>query len=148
MITNKNSFFMTSGFLYEFISRHKYAVLSTVTADGLPESALIGFVVKLDLKIFFDTVSSSRKYRNLVKNPAVALVIGWDSEQTVQFEGLAKIPSSAELEEFLPIYFQVFPDGRGRKENWEDLVYFCVEPKWVRYSDFGSPSVIEELKFP
>jgi general stress protein 26 len=139
---------MNTGFLYEFMSRSKYAVLSTVTLDGLPESALVGFVVTPDLKIFFDTVSSSRKYRNLVNNQAIAFVMGWESEQTVQYEGTAKIPSPDELEEFLLIYFHVFPDGRDRKENWKDLVYFSVEPKWIRYSDFGSPPVIEELRFP
>jgi general stress protein 26 len=139
---------MTTGFLYEFISRRKYAVLSTVTADGLPGSALVGFVATPDLKIFFDTVNSSRKYQNLVKNPAVAFIIGWESEQTVQYEGTAKIPSAAELEELLPFYFQVFPDGRERKENWKDLVYFAVEPRWIRYSDFGNPPIIEELGFP
>jgi uncharacterized pyridoxamine 5'-phosphate oxidase family protein len=139
---------MTTSFLYEFISGYKYGVLSTVTVDGLPESALVGFVITPDLKIFFDTISSSRKYRNLVNNPALSFVIGWDSEQTVQYEGSAKISLSDELEELLPIYFQVFPDGRERKENWKDLVYFSVEPKWIRYSDFGNPSVIEELRFP
>jgi uncharacterized pyridoxamine 5'-phosphate oxidase family protein len=139
---------MTTSFLYEFISKRKYAVLSTVTAEGLPESALVGFVVTPDLKIFFDTVSSSRKYRNLANNPGLAFVIGWESEQTVQYEGSAKIPLPDELEELLPIYFHVFPNGRQRKENWKDLVYFSVEPKWIRYSDFGDPSVIEELRFP
>jgi len=31
----------------------------------------------------------------------------------------------------------VFPDGKYRKENWNNLVYFCVEPRWIRYSDFN-----------
>jgi hypothetical protein len=33
--------------------------------------------------------------------------------------------------------FGVFPDGKDRKENWKNIAYFCVEPKWIRYSDFN-----------
>jgi hypothetical protein len=33
---------------------------------------------------------SSRKYANVTRNGRVALVIGWDDEQTVQLEGMAE----------------------------------------------------------
>lgn len=138
---------MTTEFLYNFISKYKYAVLATVTEDNFPESALVGFAVTQDLKIIFDTVSTSRKYQNLIKNPAIAFVIGWDNEKTVQYEGIAKAPTTNELDDLLQNYFQVFPDGRDRKENWKDIAYFCVEPNWIRYSDFDTPPKIEELKF-
>lgn len=138
---------MTTKFLYDFIFKHKYAVLSTVTVDNFPESAYVGFAVTPDLKIIFDTVSTSRKYLNLIKNPSISFVIGWDNYQTVQYEGTAKIPTAAELDDLLQIYLKVFPDGIERKENWEDLVYFCVEPKWTRYSDFNIPQIIDEKTF-
>ncbi len=138
---------MTEEFLYEFISKHKYAVLSTVTQNNSPESALIGFAVTRDLKIIFDTVTPSRKYQNLINNPSVALVIGWENERTVQYEGVAKIPSEKELDELLEYYFNVFPDGRKRRKGWKDLAYVCVEPKWIRYSDFNLPQRIEEKTF-
>src|SRR5437773_2169487 len=112
---------MTKEFLYNFIFKNKYAVLSTVTEDNLPEAALVGIAVTADLKIIFDTVNTSRKYQNLIKNPSIAFVIGWDNEETIQYEGLAKIPSAKELDSLLEIYFKVFPDGRERKENWKDI---------------------------
>jgi hypothetical protein len=31
------------------------------------------------------------KYKNLIQNGAIALVIGWDAEKTVQYEGRVKI---------------------------------------------------------
>jgi len=138
---------MTKEFLYNFISGHRYAVLATVTENSSPESALVGFAVTRNLELVFDTVTASRKYQNLRKNPAIALVIGWESEQTVQFEGIAQIPSEKELEQLLPVYFSAFPDGKERKENRKDLVYFSVKPKWVRYSNFNEPVKIEELFF-
>jgi general stress protein 26 len=63
---------MTEEFIYDFISKHMYAVLSTVTPNHFPESAVVGFAVTKDLKIIFDTVTTSRKYQNLLKNPAIA----------------------------------------------------------------------------
>ena len=138
---------MTTEFLYDFISKNKYAVLSTVTKDNLPESALIGIAIATDLQIIFDTVSTSRKYQNLIANPSIAFVIGWDNEQTIQYEGIAKIPTTAELDKLLEIYFKAFPDGKERKENWKDIAYLCVEPKWIQYSDFNIPQKIEEQNF-
>jgi uncharacterized pyridoxamine 5'-phosphate oxidase family protein len=138
---------MTTQFLFDFIAKNKYAVLATVAPDNSPEAAVIGIAATKDLKIIFDTVSTSRKYQNLIKNPSIAFVIGWDDEQTVQYEGIAKIPDTNELDGLLKIYFEVFPDGRERKENWKDIVYFYVEPKWIRYSDFRTPLKIEEKTF-
>ena len=137
---------MKTEFLYNFISKHKYAVLSTVTKENLPEAALVGIAVTTDLKIIFDTVSTSRKYENLITNPSIAFVIGWDNEQTIQYEGIARIPTTKEFDKLLEIYFKAFPDGKERKENWKDIAYFFVEPKWIRYSDFNNQK-IEELIF-
>lgn len=139
---------MTTEFLYNFIRQHKYAVLSTVSQDNLPESALVGFIVTQDLKIFFDTVSDSRKYKNLILNSNISFVIGWENEQTLQYEGIAKIPNHTELDDFLQAYFEVFPDGKDRIKNWKNISYFYVEPKWIRYSDFKkSTPRIKEFKF-
>lgn len=137
---------MTPEFLYNFLSKNKYAVLSTVTNDNLPEAALVGFAVTTDLEIIFDTDNTSRKYQNLIANPSIAFVIGWDNEQTIQYEGIAKVPSTQKLYKLQEIYFSVFPDGKERKESWENIAYFCVEPKWIRYSDFNNQR-IEELNF-
>ena len=137
---------MTKQFIYNFLTRHKYAVLSTVTKDNLPECALIGFAVTHDLKIIFDTSRSTRKYQNLIKNPATAIVIGWDKERTVQYEGKATIPTANALDELFDVYLKVFPDGQERRKL-KDTVYFCVEPTWLRYSDFNTSGSIEEISF-
>jgi general stress protein 26 len=139
---------MTKDFLFNFIRKHNYGVLSTVSADNTPQSAYLGIAVTPELKIIFDTVSDSRKYRNMLIHPAVSLVIGWDNEQTIQYQGTATIPDSDELELLLPIYFSTFPDGKIRKDTWKNIAYFCIEPKWIRYSDFNEATrTIEEMKF-
>jgi general stress protein 26 len=139
---------MTTDFLYDFIRQHKFGVLSTISPENTPQSAYLGIAVTPDLKIIFDTVTDSRKYRNILLNPNISFVIGWDNERTVQYEGLAKIPDENELQDLLQTYFKVFPDGIFRKENWENITYICVEPKWIRYSDFNDATrTIEEAKF-
>src|SRR5437762_806440 len=94
-----SNFRMTTEFLYDFISRHKLAVISSLSAESFPQSALVGIAVAPDLRIVFDTLADARKYENLKKNPAASIVIGWEDEATIQMEGLAYIPNGDELEE-------------------------------------------------
>ena len=58
---------MTQDFLYDFISRHKLAVIASLSAEDFPQSALVGFAVASDLRIIFDTLTDSRKYQNLIE---------------------------------------------------------------------------------
>lgn len=138
---------MKTEYLYNFISKHRYAVVATVSAKGDPEAALVGFAAAPDLRLIFDTVSTSRKYKNLIQNGSIALVIGWDAEKTVQYEGRVKILEGNEMDSMLEVYFKVFPEARDRKENWKDITYFVVVPQWIRYSEFKIPPIIEETDF-
>jgi hypothetical protein len=65
-----------------------------------------------ELEIIFDTVASSRKYANLLANPAASFVIGWSGEVTVQFEGGAFQPRGAELAGYQQVYFAAWPECR------------------------------------
>jgi general stress protein 26 len=134
-------------FLYGFISQHMLAVISSLSGENFPQSALIGFAVTSDLRIIFDTVTDSRKYHNFINNPKASLVIGWKDEMTVQMEGEAYIPIGDELEELKQVYYQAYPEGWQRAATWPNLTYFCVRPTWVRYSDFNTdPPRIFELR--
>jgi len=138
---------MTKNFVYEFIRRYKLGVVSTISLNNKPEAALVGIAVSDDLEIIFDTVKTSRKYQNLLKSPSVALVIGWDSETTVQYEGIATELNGADAQYFKEIYFEVYPDGRERAQTWPDIVHFKITPKWIRYSNFNEPVTIGEMNF-
>jgi len=134
--------------IYEFISAKRLAVVSTVNGSGKPESALVGIAITPELEIVFDTVTSSRKYRNLLQNADIAVVVGWDNEITVQYEGEAEVLDySTESYAYREIYYAAWPDGRERAEKWEGLVHFKIRPKWLRYSNYNAPVTIEELKF-
>jgi general stress protein 26 len=138
---------MNREFLYDFMRRHKLAVVSSISTDGSSQSALIGIAVSENLEIVFDTLDSSRKYANIIQNPKVSVVIGWDNETSVQLEGIATELTSPEDDHYLEIYYVIYPDGRDRAANWPGLVHFKIAPKWLRYSNFNEPVVIEEVVF-
>ena len=131
--------------LHSFMVRHRYGVVSSISGDGTPQSALVGIAISPDLEIIFDTVKSSRKYPNLITRHNCSFVVGWAGEQTVQFEGIAIEPNGPDLKRYQEIYFTVCPEGRAHL-NWPYIAYFVVRPRWIRYSDYDqTPPVIEEV---
>ena len=132
--------------LFEFFRRHRYGVVSSVSAAGAPQSAVVGIGVSRDLEIVFDTLRTSRKYPNLIANPAASVTV-WTGEATAQLDGIAQEPDGAERDRYREIYFETWPDGQDRL-NWSGLTHLVIRPKWVRYSDFDQrPPQIEEFTF-
>lgn len=133
--------------LYEFLSRHRLGVLATVTATGVPQSALVGIAVTPELELVFDTLRTTRKYPNLIAHPRCSFVIGWAAEQTVQYEGEAEELAGDALRRYQEVYFRAWPDGPDRL-SWPGIVYFAVRPRWIRYSDFAQdPPLIGESTY-
>jgi len=95
--------------LYRFMRQHRYGVVSSIAADGTPQSALVGIATTPELQIVFDTLRTTRKYANLTSNPRCSFVVGWSGEQTVQFEGIAEEPSGDDLLRYQAAYFAVRP---------------------------------------
>ena len=143
---------MTRTELVRFLRGHSLAVEATVSPSGAPQAAVIGFVVTDALELFFDTVSSSRKYGNLRRDPRVAFAIGWD-DCTAQIEGIADEPTGDDLARLKELYFSRFVDGPAR-QAWSGIVYVRVRPTWARFSDFRTdpPRIVEmgpdEIRLP
>jgi hypothetical protein len=136
---------MTRAELVTFLRRYRLAIEASVSAGGGPQAAVVGFGVSDACEIVFDTLTTTRKYGNLVANPRIALVIGWDHEVTAQIEGVVDFPTGAELERVRDVYLAAYPDGRDRLA-WPGITHARVRPTWVRYSDFRKdPPLIVEL---
>jgi pyridoxine/pyridoxamine 5'-phosphate oxidase len=139
---------MDKASIYAFMAGYRYGVVSSLSTEGTPQSALVGIAVTPELEIAFDTVNSSRKYRNLTERPSCSFVVGWGGEKTVQYEGTAAEPTGAVLERCQEAYFAVWPEGLAHV-SWPGIAYFVVRPTWVRYSDYDqNPLLIEEISFP
>jgi len=132
--------------LLAFLRRHRLAVEASVSPTGAPQAAVVGIGVTDALEIVFDTLTSTRKHANLVADPRIALVVGWDDERTAQLEGTVDFPTGDDLDRIRAAYFVVHPDGRDRL-SWPGLVHARVRLTWARYSDFTTdPPRIVELK--
>jgi pyridoxine/pyridoxamine 5'-phosphate oxidase len=132
--------------LVEFLSRHGLAVIATTHDDGRPQAAVIEIGQSPDGELIFDTMMSSRKYHHLLTRPQVALVIGWDDDQTVQIEGEAVKLDGAEAAAYKDWYLAKHPKAR----KWADsptVAWFKVSPTWARFTDVGQhPWQIEEIE--
>ena len=136
---------MDQASLYEFIRKQPYGVIPSTAADGTPQSALVGIACTPDLAIIFDTLKSTRKYRNLLRQPACSLVIGLSTEQTLQLDGLAEELFGDAREELLKTYFARWPECREHL-RWPNITHFVVRPRWIRYSDYDqAPPLIAEF---
>jgi pyridoxine/pyridoxamine 5'-phosphate oxidase len=135
---------MTLEEVFDIARRKRFVVVSTVDESGAPEAALMGFALTQGNEVVFDTLSTSRKAVNLALNPKAALVIGWDDNISLQIEGLARRPTGDDLASAKTAYFREWPDGRAR-ENWPNIAYVVVRPKWIRYSNYSGAPVVEEF---
>lgn len=135
---------MTTAELLRFLKRYKLAVQATTSPDHQPQAAVVGYAVSDAFEFVFDTLDTSRKFRNLRADPRVALVVGWDDAMTAQIEGVADVPTGDELERLKACYFAVYPDGRERLA-WAGITHVRVRPTWIRFSDFTQepPRIVE-----
>lgn len=141
--------------LVAFVRANPLATLATISAEGAPEAAIVGIAVGDRLEIVFDTLDTSRKFLNVKGEPRIAAVFGAagayqrgkHDERTLQYEGLAGIPTGEDLKRAQEtIYFPQFPDGRSRMK-WAHIAYVRARPTWIRYSDYNmSPPRIVELR--
>ena len=135
---------MTRSELIRFVQRQRLGVVSSLASDGAPQSAVVGIATSEAGEIVFDTLGSSRKARNLRRDPRASLVV-WENERTVQLDGLADEPTGADRDRLREIYFAAYPDGRERLA-WPGLTHFRLAPSWARFSDFEAspgPLIVE-----
>ena len=135
------------GTVYDFVKDRRLAVIATASNTGAPEAALINIAVTPDLEIVFETTSATRKYVNLMRNPRVCLVIGWQDDRTLQLDGLVDGPEGRDYERLKAFYISAFPQKTSH-EYWPGNDYYRVRPHWARLSNYNSPRKIEEFSFP
>jgi len=133
--------------LYEFMNTYSLGVISTVNKDGSPHSAIVGFGQTKDLEIVFGTDNSSAKYKNLQVDQRVAFVIGGETPETIQLDGVARELASDELNIVRQNYWQKNPDAEVHHDSPGER-YFIIKPTWIRYTNLAvEPWDITEVTF-
>ena len=81
---------MEKKFIKKWLKEHKYCVLSTSYEDN-PWSATVNYMVDDDFNIYISTSPDSLKFKNLLQNPTVSLVIDEQTKEgTLQIQGVAE----------------------------------------------------------
>jgi general stress protein 26 len=127
---------------------HRLAVIGTVGPHGAPTAALVGVAIGDSLEIVLDTVSTSRKHANLLRDPRACVTFSGPGEQTLQYEGVASVVSvggEADLP-WREIYYRAWPEGREHAA-WPNIAYWRLAPRWARFSDYDRGPLIVEFNW-
>ena len=82
---------MKKEFIKKWLKEHQYCVIATSCKDK-PWAATVNYAIDDDLNIYISTRSDSLKFKNLLDNPNVCLVIDSQTrEGTMQIQGIAEI---------------------------------------------------------
>jgi len=119
-------------------------VVSTSGTDHAPEAAFVNLAVTDDLELIFETLNTSRKYRNLRRDPRIAVVMGGSGDKTVQLEGMARELFDSELDGLKASYYDQCPNNLPHS-NWPGVTYIRIQPRWIRFSNYGMPWKVEEF---
>jgi pyridoxine/pyridoxamine 5'-phosphate oxidase len=133
--------------ILSFIDSKSLMTLATINNDGNPESAVVGFGQTDEFELIFSTSWLSRKAKNILNNQNVAVIIGWDDQGTVQYEGSARALSGDKIKKYSELYFQKNPKARLYKHD-PNQRYFLITPRWLRFTELTTfPWPTTELRF-
>ncbi len=87
--------------IYAALQKKPISVLATLTEDNRPWCRYVSPTAKPDLTLYVATFASSRKIKQIEKNPQVHLTCGastpTETEAYLQIEGVAEISNQKEL---------------------------------------------------
>lgn len=129
----------------KYMASQDTCVVATVTTNGEPQAATLGFSHEEDLTVLIATNKNTRKYANLSANGKVAIVIGVTGAKTVQYEGVAKEFTQQELGARLDKHFEKVP-GAQKYASDEGQTYFVVTPSWLKFTDYTTEEQIFETR--
>jgi uncharacterized protein YhbP (UPF0306 family) len=131
---------------YDYLTRHKVAVLSTTDGKGGVWGAAIYYAINESLTFYFFTKKDSKKYQQILKNAQAALTVVDDTEQTtVQAAGrIEEVPLDEQNEAYRKLVL-VHPAGEF---SWKppvskldgETVLLKLSPTTLQYANFQSGS--------
>jgi nitroimidazol reductase NimA-like FMN-containing flavoprotein (pyridoxamine 5'-phosphate oxidase superfamily) len=130
-----------------FLQQHKACVLSTIGQDGRPQAAVVSYSVNDLAEFTFGTEDFTRKYRNLLRDSRVAVVVGFEDTMSVQYEGAARQLAGEELAARQKEHFAKLPEQEKNKDKPGEQ-YFSISPTWMRLTDTSvEPWDVHEVRF-
>ncbi|MFA5827772.1 MAG: pyridoxamine 5'-phosphate oxidase family protein [Candidatus Shapirobacteria bacterium] len=135
--------------VFQFIKSQDLCILSTASKSGKTESAVMAFAVDDNFVIYMSTENTTRKFKNILKNNFVSVIVGGlKSDPSVQLDGTTIILTDTEIAAAKDFMLSLHPELKDYF-NTPNSMFFTVTPSWLRYSDFSQnpPEVIELSQF-
>lgn len=117
--------------LMALLSSHPVAIVATASKQGIPSAAVVLFAEQDDGSLIFGT-HPTRKYENLMANPAASFVVSKGME-AIQFHGHAE--QSADQETAKKMFMKKHPEMD--QHLLLGSIFFHFTPSWVRYLNYG-----------
>lgn len=133
--------------ILEFLKNHNVGVLTVLSSDNSPHSAVMHFSYNDEpFELFFSTKNTSKKCESLLDGKLVnaSFVSGFSEEEwmTLQMDGEVKIVKEKEkIDMISEIHYSRNPSSKRYKDEPETC-FLVFTPKWWRYSDFKSKPVV------
>lgn len=126
-----------------FLAERMFATLSSVSVQGKPQSAFVGYSNNDKYEFLIGTSKLSRKYKNITMNSAVSLVVA-DEAGELQFEGVAVEIDDFEYQRLVSEEgFRPLP-GYDHYRNDPNQVFFKIAPTWFRLINHTDGNKTEE----
>lgn len=124
-----------------FLAAHSTLALSTVNADGLPQSAPLFFAVDDNGSLLFVSSPKSRHSLNITANGHAAVTIynetwTWQEIAGVQMEGhVHHLPAGPGREHAWEVYKARFPFVAEFEDEVSRSEFYRFVPRWIRLID-------------
>lgn len=126
-----------------FLAERMFATLSSVSVQGKPQSAFVGYSNNDKYEFLIGTSKLSRKYKNITTNSAASLVVA-DEAGELQFEGVAVEINDSEYQRLVSEEgFRPLP-GYDHYRNDPNQIFFKIAPTWFRLINHADGNKTEE----
>ena len=131
--------------ILEYLRKKDFCVLATATKYGKPEAAVMVFVIDANFSFFLYTETETRKYKNIMQNDLVSLVVGgFENDPTVQIDGIIYEVTPEETKSVVDFVNSLHPEWNKNFVSPSGK-WLALKPDWLRYSDFSQsvPEIVE-----
>ena len=111
----------------QYLATHEYLTLATVSADGSPLAATVGYVSE-GATVYFATRRQTRKAQNVQANPTVSYTVDeayddWMKIQGVQMIGRAEVlRDEDEVNRVMGLFLAKYPQMASMPPDFEMLL--------------------------
>lgn len=131
----------------KFIQDHPIGVVATADKSGKPHAAAVYFVLGEDLDIYFVTKEQTTKYKNIVENPHVSIVM-YDAENQATLQAQGRTEQVKDIAKFMRLFAKILDVSADTSDSDRppvsklfagDYFMFRIEPEEIRIAEYLKP---------